>query len=393
MAEPSRSRERGSKAARPGVQVRHARRCQASSGGRCSCVPCFQAQVWSPRDRKPIRKSFRELADAVAWRQEAQVALRRGTLRAPSPQTLQEAAEEWLAAAEAGVIRTRSGDRYKPSALRGYRQALTSKALPELGHRRLTAVSSNVVQDLVDRMVAAGQAPSTVRNAILPLRAIYRRALQRGDVAINPTLKLALPAVRTRRERVARPEEAASLIEALPASDQALWASALYAGLRRGELQALQWNNVDLDHNLLHVEHSWDKKAGLIAPKSRCGQRRVPIPRLLRQRLLAHRLKQGRGNEGFVFANRHGRPFDPATILNRARTTWRAAGLEPLGLHDCRHTYAAYMIAAGVNVKALSTYMGHSTITITLDRYGHLLPGNESEAAALLDTWLTMRPG
>src|SRR5581483_12417670 len=65
-----------------------------------SCVPSFQAQVWSPRDRKPIRKSFRELADAVAWRQEAQVALRRGTLRAPSPQTLREAAEEWLAAAE-----------------------------------------------------------------------------------------------------------------------------------------------------------------------------------------------------------------------------------------------------------------------------------------------------
>src|SRR5579864_969085 len=382
MAKPSRRRERRGNAARTGVPVRHARRCQSASGGRCSCVPSFQAQVWSPRDRKPIRKSFRELADAVAWRQEAQVALRRGTLRAPNPQTLREAAGEWLAAAEAGVIRTRSGDRYKPSALRSYRQALTSKALPELGHRRLTAVTPNAVQDLVDRLVAAGQAPSTVRNAILPLRAIYRRAHQRGDVAINPTLTLALPAVRTRRDRVARPDEAANLIEALHPSDRPLWATALYTGLRRGELQALQWNNVDLDHNLIHVDHSWDKKAGLIATKSRCGQRRVPIPHLLRQRLLAHRLQQGRGSDGFVFANQHGRPFDPATILNRARTTWHAAGLEPLGLHDCRHTYAAYMIAARVNVKALSTYMGHSTITITitLDRYGHLLPGNEHQA-------------
>src|SRR5579864_2992815 len=110
MAKPSRRRERRGNAARTGVQVRHARRCQSASGGRCSCVPSFQAQVWSPRDRKPIRKSFRELADAVAWRQEAQVALRRGTLRAPNPQTLREAAGEWLAAAEAGVIRTRSGE-------------------------------------------------------------------------------------------------------------------------------------------------------------------------------------------------------------------------------------------------------------------------------------------
>ena len=63
--------------------------------------------------------------------------------------------------------------------------------------------------------------------------------------------------------------------------------------------------------------------------------------------------------------------------------------MEPISLHECRHSYAAYMIAAGVNTKALSTYMGHTSITITLDRYGHLLPGNEHEAAALLDSYLT----
>ena len=67
---------------------------------------------------------------------------------------------------------------------------------------------------------------------------------------------------------------------------------------------------------------------------------------------------------------------------------WAATDLTPIGLHECRHSYAAYMIAAGINSKALSTYMGHSSITITLDRYGHLLPGNENEAAQLLDTWL-----
>ena len=63
-------------------------------------------------------------------------------------------------------------------------------------------------------------------------------------------------------------------------------------------------------------------------------------------------------------------------------------GLEPLTLHECRHTFASLMIAAGVNVKALSTYMGHSTVTLTLDRYGHLLPGNELEAASALDGYL-----
>jgi integrase len=75
-------------------------------------------------------------------------------------------------------------------------------------------------------------------------------------------------------------------------------------------------------------------------------------------------------------------------MTRRARKAWRDKGLEPIGLHECRHTYAAFMIAAGVNAKALSTYMGHSSITITLDRYGHLMPGNEEEAAGMLEVYL-----
>ena len=76
------------------------------------------------------------------------------------------------------------------------------------------------------------------------------------------------------------------------------------------------------------------------------------------------------------------------TVSWRATQAWKKAGLEPITLHQCRHTYASFMIAAGVNTKALSTYMGHTSITTTIDRYGHLLPGNETQAAALLGSWL-----
>jgi integrase len=231
--------------------------------------------VWSGRDRKPIRKTLPTLAAALAWRQESQVGLRRGTMRAPTPVTVRQAAEEWLLAAEAGIIRTRSGDPYKPSALRAYRQALRKRVLPQIGSQRLSAVTRNQLQDLVDRLVAKGLAPSTVRNSILPLRAIYRRALQRDEIAANPTLKLSLPAVRGRRDQIADPNHAAALIAALPESDQALWATALYAGLRRGELQALSWHDIDLQAGLIHVNGSWDMRAGPISPKSRAGRRRM----------------------------------------------------------------------------------------------------------------------
>jgi integrase len=95
------------------------------------------------------------------------------------------------------------------------------------------------------------------------------------------------------------------------------------------------------------------------------------------------------GALGHVFGRADGKAFDGPTVDARAKAAWRRAGLEPITLHEARHTFASLMIAAGVNAKALATYMGHASVTITLDRYGHLMPGNEGEAAALLDAYLT----
>ena len=92
-----------------GIVPRHQQRCASRAGALCDCQPTYQAQVWSPRDGKPIRKTFRTIADARAWRAEAKVALRGGTMRAPTRTTLGESAEQWLAAAKAEVIRTREG--------------------------------------------------------------------------------------------------------------------------------------------------------------------------------------------------------------------------------------------------------------------------------------------
>ncbi len=376
-----------------GITVRHSSRCATRRGGPCDCRPTYQAQAYSPRDRKTLRKTFRSLADARAWRSQAQTALHRRTLRAPSRTTLAEAADGWLKAAEAGIVRTRSGDPYKPSALRAYEQALRHKLLPALGHLRLAALTRNSVQDLVDRLIAEGLSASTTRNAVLPLRAIYRRALLRSEVHTNPTEGLCLPAVRGRRDRVARPSEARALIAALPLEDRAVWATALYAGLRRGELAALRWQDVDSEAGVICVERSWDPKAGAVEPKSRSGRRRVPLAGPLRCHLAAHRLLRPAGDEALVFGRTSGRALHSEALTRRARTAWRRAGLTAIGLHECRHTYAAFMIAAGVNAKALSAYMGHSSINVTLDRYGHLMPGSEREAAGMLDAFLTRAHG
>jgi integrase len=309
-------------------------------------------------------------------------------MNAPSATLLKDAAAQWLRAARAGVVRTRSGEPYKPSALRSYEVALRRVIVPEFGHLRLSALTRSRIQDLVDRLTASGLAPSTVANAILPLRAIYRRAVDREQIAVNPTERLALPKERRGSARVAEPREVEALLSVLPPHHRVLWSAAVYTGLRRGELQALRWSAVDLEAGIVRVERSWDRVAGSVAPKSRSGERSVPIPGALGDELRAQRLRQGGGGEGFVFSITGERPFDPSNALRAARRVWRSAGLSPLGFHQCRHTYASLMIAAGVNAKALSAYMGHSSITVTLDRYGHLMPGNERQAAELLDAFL-----
>src|SRR5204863_1609587 len=111
--------------------------------------------------------------------------------------------------------------------------------LPALGGAKLSKIQRRDIQRRADEMLAGGADPSTIRNALKPLQVIYRRAIEDGDLAVNPCERLRLPAARGRRERIASPTEAAELISAVRAQDRALWGCAFYAGLRRGELRAL----------------------------------------------------------------------------------------------------------------------------------------------------------
>jgi Phage integrase family len=109
------------------------------------------------------------------------------------------------------------------------------------------------------------------------------------------------------------------------------------------------------------------------------------IAAVLRDYLIEHRLSN---STGLVFGRDTERPWSTGWITERANRAWKAAKLKPITLHECRHTFASLMIAAGVDPKALQTFRGHASITVTLDRYGHLFPGSESEAAVLLDAYL-----
>jgi|tagenome__1003787_1003787.scaffolds.fasta_scaffold20979081_5 integrase len=386
----------------PGVTLQHQYRCPKQP---CSCTPKLLAGVYSKTDAKKIRKSFATLPEAKRWLNAQRKERDDGNLSAPTKITLAKAAGEFLRQAQSGEIRKRGGQRYKPSAIRSYEASLRMYVLPVLGTTKLNEVSRRQLQRLVGRWQAEGMSASSIGNHINALRAIYANVEALTDGACgNPTQGLrGLPAREGRRDRIASPGEAASLLAALRAEDRALWATAFYAGLRRGELRALDWSDVDLASGVIRVRAAWDDDEGEIGPKSIAGARRIPILGRLRDALVEHKAMTGR-DSGLVFGRTETRPFNPTTINGRARRAWEAHNdrvraeaeqegrpvapgelLVPIGLHECRHTCASYMIAAGVNAKALSTYMGHASIGFTYDRYGHMMPGNEAEAAAALD--------
>jgi integrase len=314
------------------------------------------------------------------------VGMSRGMSVTPSKVTLREAASEFMALAREGHVRSRSGRRYSPSTLRGYQRGLDKYLLPELGALRLTEIRRLDVQDLSDRLLAHGLAAASVHNAIAPLRAIFRRAIQRELVGVSPTANLDLPSPDGHRERIADREEAAALLAAVPESDRALWATAFYAGLRRGELRALCWSQVDLGRSEIRVDRSYDDKEGLIDPKSVASARTVPILAVLRDYLDEHKLRTGRDGSDLVFGRTAREPFGATTVRTRAARAW--AGMRPITLHEARHSFASLLIDAGTNLKAVQTYMGHAYISITLDRYGHLMPGNRDEVRQRLDKYL-----
>ncbi len=328
-------------------------------------------------------------SEAKAGRVKAQGELAAGIAAAAKGTTLREEWTAFYAGAVAGHIPDRNGKPYKAGTLRLYKTAW-GRIDPEFGPYKLADIKRADIQDFADRLAAEGLSASTITNTLNPLRTIYRRAILRDKVTLNP-----VTGVETgrrdihARERFATKEEAAKLIDALPASEQALWATAMYAGLRRGELRALRWDDVDLAKGIIHVRRSFDDYGGEGEPKTKGSKRRVPIVPPLAALLTAHQGVTGRSGNDLVCGRSADEPFVGSTPGRRARKIWREAKLTPISLHECRHTCASLMIAAGCNAKALSVVLGHADISITFDRYGKLMPGGEEEVGQRLAAFLS----
>jgi integrase len=372
---------------------RHKKGCRILSGEgkRCSCSPSYQARVkLNGRSGRPHIKSFPTLSAAKAWARDVEAAYRRGLIAStPGTETVREAGERLIEAMRSGVVLDRTGEPYRPRTIDSYETSLVRHVYPDLGQVRLHDLRRRDVQRLVDRLVEEGVASATVHNAVTALKVVVRRAIQLEHIAVSPCDHLALPARRSAHRRGAIPvANVEQMLDVLRPDDRALWATAVYAGLRRGELAGLDWSDVDLGRNVLRVSRSFDSAHRLFGPpKSNAGYRTVPIVAPLRRRLIEHKLVTGR-TEGLVFGVTASTPFTPSAVRRRAVTAWRRAGLPMHTLHEGRHTFASLAAASGLTVKEMTEYVGHAHVSTTLDRYGHLFEGHEAASGGKMDTYL-----
>jgi integrase len=287
-----------------------------------------------------------------------------------------------------------SSPHLRPSTRAGYEFLWRKHVEPVLGARALGSLSRLEVEGFVSGLTRAGAGPATVAAAFKLLRRLLSAAEASGIVAKNAARGVKTPKAAREEMRFLTAEEVERIAEEAPRRYRALVLTLGFCGLRIGEAAALTVDRTDLLRRRLRVTETVSEVGGRLhfgPPKTPESVRAVALPHFVAEAIALHLAEFPPGSNGLVFTASEGGPIYHTTFRRRV---WlpavRAAGIaEPFPrVHDLRHTAASLMIAAGGHPKQIQAQLGHSSITVTLDRYGHLF---ETLADQLADRIGSMR--
>lgn len=267
----------------------------------------------------------------------------------------------------------------------------------KLGAMRLDRIKPGHIEAWVVELRDQGKAPSTVRQVYTVLRAVLDTAVRDGLIARNPAAAVKRPKAATTEAAHLTSAEVRALLTAAQGSRYVpLFELLVKTGLRRGEALALHWRDVDLDAGLLRVRGTLARVDGALTvteTKTEKSRRTVPLSpaavdvlREVRQRQRREQLAAGSKwvKTPFVFTTEFGQPCDPRNASRALSTAAKAAKLEGVGLHTLRHSAASVMLMNGVPLKVVSDVLGHASVAITGDVYGHVSPDVSREALETL---------
>src|SRR5271169_638434 len=332
-------------------------------------------------------ETFARKKDADAYEAQVSVDVGKGIHVAPSKSvTVSEAGELWIKACE--------GDELERTSVDGYRQHLRLHIKPFLGNYKLSQLSVPLVRKFKDDLRDDKRSPDMAKRVIGSLGALLGDALERGLAATNVVRSM-------KRERkrgklkvgtdIPTPDEIKLLIAYLPDKWRPLLLTAIFTGLRASELRGLRWEDVDLRHAKLHVRQRADRYQQIGKPKSESGERAIPLPPMVVNTLREWKLRCPKSEHGIVFPTGTGeieyhsnivhRGLGPAQVV--AGIVTRDGKPKYPGLHSLRHFYASWCInrekdgGLELPLKMVQERLGHSTLAMTADTYGHLFPNGD----------------
>jgi integrase len=351
------------------------------------------------RGRRHV-KTFDRRKDADAYHATVTVDVRQGTHLPDS---------ESVTVAAAGTLWLKSGDLagLERTTLDSYRQHLNFHIMPLLGAVKLSQLTVPMVRHFEDKLRAT-RSPAMVRKVLGSLSAVLADAQERGLVSQNVVRGLRARRKRGKERRadkrqrgklqvgvnIPSPDEIRKIVAHLDGRWRPLLMTAIFTGLRASELRGLRWADVDLNRNELQVRQRADYYRKMGPPKSEAGERTIPLAPMLANTLREWKLICPKGELGLVFPNGIGRIESHANIVNRgfipvqiaAGVTTTTGKAKYTGLHSLRHFYASWCINRSddggleLPLKIVQARLGHASVQMTADRYGHLFPRGDDGA-------------
>lgn len=342
------------------------------------------------RKREMRRVGMNKKSELTSWLIETLGKRQAGTLLQSSHLTVESWLRRWL---ETLDVRDRTKEHYEGN--------VRLHIIPGLGSKHLKRLTALDVDRFLAERRAAGLAPRTVHHIRAVLRNALKKAVRDRLIPFNVAAESDPPRVPREEMQTLDGDQVKKLLTSIKGSNlEAFFVLAVGLGAREGELLGLRWRDIDLDRGVLHINRSlqWvrvgagDRRraAALVEPKSRTSRRALPLSKPAIEALRNHRArwrdrKLALGDRwvnewDLLFVGPVGEPLHPKTVWREWRRILIATKLPMIRPHDLRHTAGTLMREHNVDIKVIQEYLGHSSISTTLDTYGHVTPGLRKQA-------------